>query len=109
MGNRLVVAKGEGAREMDGMGVQGQQMQTITVRMDKQRGPTVQHRELYPVTWDRTSWKIIGEEEYIYICLGHFAEKQKLTQHCKSTIIFKKRKKKKEVLEMDGDDGCKSL
>ena len=27
--------------------------------------------------------------EYIYELLGHFAVKQKVTQHCKSTIIKK--------------------
>ena len=31
----------------DGLGVWDQQMQTSTYRMDKQQGPTVQHRELY--------------------------------------------------------------
>ena len=30
----------------DGLGVWDQQMQTIIYRMDKQQGPTVQHREL---------------------------------------------------------------
>ena len=30
-----------------------QQMQTITYRMDKQQGPTVQHRELYSISWDK--------------------------------------------------------
>ena len=27
--------------------------QTVTFRMDKQWGPTAQHKELYPVSWDR--------------------------------------------------------
>ena len=39
---------------VSGLGVWGQQMQTITFRMDKQWGPTVQHRELYPITSDST-------------------------------------------------------
>ena len=43
-----------GRSEWDGPGVWGQQGQTITFRMDKQQGPTVQHRDLYPVSWDRT-------------------------------------------------------
>jgi len=36
--------------------------------MDKQWGPSEQHRELYPVSWDRTWWKKIWEknEKYIY-------------------------------------------
>ena len=29
-------------------------MQTTTFRMDKQQGPNVEHRELYPVFWDKT-------------------------------------------------------
>ena len=36
-----------------GLGVKGQQMQTITFRMDKQQGPTVQHRELYSISCDK--------------------------------------------------------
>ena len=35
LGNRLVVAKGEG-REWDGLGVWGEQMQTVAFGMDKQ-------------------------------------------------------------------------
>ena len=31
----------------------GQQMQTIIYRMDKQQGPTVQHRELYSTSCDK--------------------------------------------------------
>ena len=31
---------------------------------------------------------------YIYIHLSHFAVQQKLTQHCKSTILKLKKKKK---------------
>ena len=46
-------------REWDGLGVWGYQMQTITLRMDKQRGPAVQHTEWYSVSWDRLRWKII--------------------------------------------------
>ena len=39
--------QGGGEWGRDGLGVQGWQMQTITLRMDKQQGLTVQHRELY--------------------------------------------------------------
>ena len=49
--NRPVIAKGEG--EWKGVGAQGQQMQLL-FRMDKQSVPTAQHKELYPVSWDRT-------------------------------------------------------
>ena len=39
----------------------------FTFRMNKQWGPTVQHRELCPVTWGRTWWKRAWEKEYTYI------------------------------------------
>ena len=42
-----------GERERDGLGIWGWQIQTITFRIDKQQGPTVQHRELYPVSWGK--------------------------------------------------------
>ena len=41
-------------REWVILGVWGRQKQTIMLRMDMQWGPTVQHRELYTVSWDRT-------------------------------------------------------
>ena len=44
---------GEGGEE----GVQDQQMQTIIPRMDKQQGPTVKHRELYSISYNRPTWK----------------------------------------------------
>ena len=53
MESRLVVAGGE-RREWDGQGVWGWQMQTLTFGMDKQWGPTVQHRELCTIFWFRT-------------------------------------------------------
>ena len=43
-----------GGREWDEGGVWGLQMQTIALTMHKQYGPTVQHRELYPISCDRT-------------------------------------------------------
>ena len=42
-------------------------MQTIPFRMDKQWGPTVQHRELDPISWDRTWWKIVWEKRCKYM------------------------------------------
>ena len=51
--NRPVVAKGEEGWEGDGMGVWDQQMQAIIYRMEKQQGPTVQHRELYSISCDK--------------------------------------------------------
>ena len=38
----------------------------------KQWGPTVQHRELYPITCDRTWWKVVWEKEYVCVWLSHF-------------------------------------
>ena len=36
--------------------------------MDKQWGPTAQHRELYPISWDRAWWKIVSEKSvYVYM------------------------------------------
>ena len=35
-------------------------MQTITFRVDKQQDPTVEHRELYPVSWDRPGWMLFS-------------------------------------------------
>ena len=39
--------------EREGLGVWDEQMQTIIYRMDKQQGPTVYHRELYPISCDK--------------------------------------------------------
>ena len=70
-------------------------------RTDNQWGPTVQHKELYPVSWAKSWWKI-RKRMYIGAWLDHFSVQQKLAQHCKSTIIFleklKRRKKKKGPL-----------
>ena len=43
----------------EGLGVWDQQMQTVIYRMDKQQGPTVQHRELYSMSCDKPQWKRI--------------------------------------------------
>ena len=37
----------------EGLGFWDQQMQTIVYRMDKQQGPTGQHRELYSISYDK--------------------------------------------------------
>ena len=42
-----------GVWERDGVGGWGQQLQTSTYRMDKQQGPTVEHRELYSISCDK--------------------------------------------------------
>ena len=45
-----MVSKGEGVGE-GRTGSLGLVKETITLRMDKQQSP-VQHRKLYPVSWD---------------------------------------------------------
>ena len=47
----LWLPSGGGGWGRDGLGVWDQQMQTSIQRMDK--GPTVQHRELYSVSLDK--------------------------------------------------------
>ena len=42
-----------GGQGRDGVGGWDQQMQTIIYKMDKQQGPSVQHRELYPISCDK--------------------------------------------------------
>ena len=60
---------------------------SIKCRRDKQWGPTVQPRELCPISWDRPRWKITWERMYICVWLGCFAVQQKLVQHHISTIL----------------------
>ena len=45
--------QGEGGRGRDGQGAWDEQMQTIICGMDKQQGPTVEHRELYSIPCDK--------------------------------------------------------
>ena len=51
--------QGGGDWERVGVRVWDQQMQTMIYRMDKQQGPTVQHRELYSISCDKQYWKRI--------------------------------------------------
>ena len=46
--------QGGGGWERVGWGVWNQQMQTGVYRMDRQQGPTVQHRELYSISYHKT-------------------------------------------------------
>ena len=43
--------------DKDKLGVWDQQIHTITYKTDKQRGPTIQHRELYPVSCNNLQCK----------------------------------------------------
>ena len=45
--------QGGGGWVREGLRVWDQQMQTSKYRMDKQQGPTVQHRELYSISCDK--------------------------------------------------------
>ena len=45
--------------------------------MDKQYYPTVQHRELYSISYDKSKWKNILTNIYIYIYkLNHLSAQQ---------------------------------
>ena len=50
--NRLMISKGVGV-ERDGLGGWDQPMQTVIHRIDKQQRPTVQHRELYSIFYNK--------------------------------------------------------
>ena len=54
--DRLMVAKGK-TWERHGLGIWDQQRQSITYRIDKQQGPTVEHKELYSISYDKPQWK----------------------------------------------------
>ena len=43
----------------DKLGVWDQQIQTTTYKIDKQQGPTVQHRGLYSISSNKPKWKRI--------------------------------------------------
>ena len=43
-------------------------------------------RELFPISWDRTWWKVVWEKDVYMRMTGPYAVQQKLTQHCKSTM-----------------------
>ena len=51
--NRLMVAKGEAQQGKEGLGAWGQQMETSIYRIEKQQGPSVQHRELHSMPCDK--------------------------------------------------------
>ena len=63
---QICCCQGGGGWGRDELGVQDQQMQMIIYKMDKQQGPTLQHRELYSISCDNHTGKKY-EEIYIYI------------------------------------------
>ena len=48
-----------------GLGVWGQQIQTVINRMGKQQGPAAEDRQLYPISWDQPSWKITWKRVFL--------------------------------------------
>ena len=70
----------------DKSGVWDQQIQTTIYKTDKQQDPTVQHREHIQYLVINYNGKEY-EKQYIYVKLNHFAVYQKLTKHCKLTIL----------------------
>ena len=53
----------------EGLGVQDYQIQTSIQRMDKQQGPTVQHRELYSIS-------VINHNVKVYMCISEKKKKK---------------------------------
>ena len=68
MKNWTCGCQGGGGWKRKGLGVWDQQLQTIIYRIDKQQGPTVQHRELYSISLINHNGKEY-EKEYMYICI----------------------------------------
>ena len=58
--------RGKGVRR-DKSGVWDQQTQTTTYKIDKQQGPTVQHRELYSIFCNNLNGKKKFKNRYMYM------------------------------------------
>ena len=69
--------QGGGGRERGGWGVWGQEMQTRTLRMEEQWGPAVQHRELYPVSWDKICQKMVSKNLWCICTMDYYSTIQK--------------------------------
>ena len=63
----LWLPEGRGGVGGDGLGVSDQKMKTIMYRIDKQQGPTRQHRELYSISCIQNHNGKEYEKEYICI------------------------------------------
>ena len=72
-------------------------MQSITSRLAKKWGPTVQHRELNPVSWSTTWWKIVWEKEYIYMYVWVTMLYSRNWHNTVNQLYFNKNKAKKNV------------
>ena len=64
-GERTCGCQGGEARERDGVGGWGYQMKAITHERDKQQDPTVQHRKLHTMSYDKPEQKRIFFKECI--------------------------------------------
>ena len=53
-----------------------------------QQGPTVQHRELYSISYSNLCGKRFWKSTYMCLQLNHFAVHLKLTQCCKLTVFW---------------------
>ena len=42
--------------------------------------------------------EIMGKRTYMHVQLNHFAVQQKVTQHCKSTILLLQNRNEKKIL-----------
>ena len=66
-------------------------MQTIIYRMDKQQGPTVEHRELYLISCDKPEWKRIRKG--IHVCITEsFCCAAEIRRSIVNQLYFKKKK-----------------
>ena len=67
----------------------------VTLRMGKQWGPTVEHRELCPSSWVRTWWKIVWKKIYMYDCVTLLCSRnwRNIVSHLYFSKSFLKKKK----------------
>ena len=56
----------KGKEERDKLGVWDEQTHTATYEQDEQQGPTVQHREPYPICCHKPQWTRYEEE---HVCI----------------------------------------
>ena len=76
----------QGARGSDALGVQDDQVQMVTHRIDEHWGPAVSHRELQPTFGDRPEWKRVCV--YIWITIALLYSRNK--HHIVNQLYFNK-------------------
>lgn len=57
--------QGVQGKNKDRLGAQGQYMQTMTFRMEKQQVPTVYYGELCPIPWDKPQGEEYRKRRYV--------------------------------------------